>query len=109
MKHYTPNRAGLGGHDRVVVVGIGVCDAAAARSHAVEPALIERLEKYEKGARPRHLLRVEQLLATAKLASGDEVLHVRDHHGDYGPGLRYTRDLRDHSRLHDLRFDLTEA
>src|SRR5215471_7026607 len=109
MKHYTPNRAGLGGHDRVVVVGIGVSDAAAARRHAVEPALIERLEKYEKGARPRNLLRVEQLLAAAKLASCDKVLHIRDHHWDDGPGLRYTGSFGNHSRLHNLPFDLAEA
>src|SRR5262249_2312224 len=109
MKHYTPNRAGLGGHDRVVVVGIGVSDAAAARRHAVEPALIERLEKYEKGARPRNLRCVDQLFAATKLASSDKILHIRDHHWDDGPGLRYTSSFGNHSRLHNLPFDLAEA
>src|SRR5262249_53099513 len=109
MKHYTPNRAGLGGHDRVVVVGIGVSEGAGARSPAVQPALIERLEKYEKGARPRNLRCVDQLFAATKLASSDKVLHIRDHHWDDGPGLRYTGSFGNHSRLHNLPFDLTQA
>ena len=40
------------------------------------PPLIKRLERHEKGARPRHLLHVDQLLAAAELAGGNVVLHV---------------------------------
>jgi hypothetical protein len=32
-----------------------------------------------------------------------------DHHRDNGEGLRYARDLGDHSLLHDLGFNLPEA
>src|SRR6478672_7982428 len=48
----------------VVIVGIGVGDAAAPRRHAVEAAFEERFEKNEERARPRYLLRLEQLLAS---------------------------------------------
>ena len=75
----------------------------------VEPAFVERLEKDQDGSRPHHLLRVDQLLAAAELAGGDEVLHPRHHHRDHRPGLRDAGDLGHHADLHDLRLDLPEA
>ena len=78
-------------------------------SHTVEPALVERLEKDQDGSRPRHLLRVDQLLAAAELAGGDEVLHAGDHHRDDRPGLRDAGGLGHHADLHDLRLDLPKA
>ena len=92
-----------------MVVGVGVCDTAAASCHSIEPAFVERLKCHEKRARSRDLLCVEQLLAAAELACGNIVLHIRDHHRDNGPGFRCTGDLGYHSNLHDLRFDLPEA
>ena len=95
--------------DRIVIIGISIRDAATAGSNALESAFEEGLQVYREGAGPRHLLRINQLLSGAKLASGDIVLHIRDHHRDDGPGLGDTRDFGDHSDLHDLRFDLPEA
>jgi hypothetical protein len=92
-----------------MIAAICIGDAAAAGRHAVEPAFVERLEKDEDGARTGHLLRLDQLLATAELASSDEVLHLRDDHGDDRPGLRYARDLGRHSDLHDLCLYLPKA
>ena len=46
----------------------------------IEPAVIEGLEESHEGALARYLLHVDELLAAAKLTSGDDVLHVRDHH-----------------------------
>ena len=45
---------------------------AAPRRYAVETAFEERLEKDEECARPRHLLRVDQLLAAPELARGNK-------------------------------------
>ena len=46
----------------VVIVRIGVGDAAAAWDDAVESTLIHRLQEGGYGARPRDLLGVDQLL-----------------------------------------------
>ena len=67
-----------------MVVGICVCDAAAAGRYTIEPTFVERLEKREKSAGPRHLLRINQLLTATELACGDEVLHIRYHHVGQG-------------------------
>ena len=99
----------LGCDDHIVIVGVGVGNAAAARGHAIEPAFVERLEKCKKSARPRHLLHIDQLFAAAKLTGGNVVLHVCDDHRDDRPGFRNTGDLSDHSDFHDLRFDLAKA
>ena len=109
VKSDAPHGAGVFRGDHVVVVGIGVGDAAAARRDAVQPACVERLEIHQERAGPRHLLRVDQLLAAAELAGSDDILHVGDHHRDDGPGLRYAGHLGDHSDFHDLRFDLPKA
>src|SRR5215510_15846818 len=75
MKHRAFEGAGVFCNDRVMVVGIGIGDAAAAGRNIVEPALIERLEKGEQGARTCHVLRIDQLLAAAKLAGGNVFLN----------------------------------
>ena len=79
--------------DLVVIVGIGICDTAAARRHARQVAFVERLERHQKEARSPPLLRVIQLLTTAELACSNMVPHFGDQHRDSGPGLRCTRDL----------------
>src|SRR5262249_22030530 len=109
VKHRTPQEACVFCDDRVVIVGIGIGNAAAAWRYTVEPALEERLKEYEEGAWPSHLLRINQLLAATELARGDVILHVGDHHWDNGPRLGDTCDLGNHPFLHDLRFDLPEA
>src|SRR4051812_47309361 len=109
MENEAPRGAGVLRGDHIVVAGIGVGDAAAARQYAIKPTGVERLEKDENGSRPCYLLGVDQLLATAELAGGDEVLHVRDHHRDDGHGLRGARDLGRHSDLHDLGLNLPKA
>ena len=82
--------------DLVVVVGIGVCNAAAAGRYTLEATFVERLERHEKGSQPRRLLRVNQLLAAPELACSNLVLHFGDHHRDDGPGLRCARGLWSH-------------
>src|SRR5829696_2132677 len=109
VENDAPRRADILRGDHIVVAGVSVRDAAAARQHAIKPTLVEGLEKDQNGSRPRHLLWVNQLLATAELASGDEVLHVRDHHRDDRHGLRHAGDLGRHSDLHDLRLNLPKA
>src|SRR5712672_395524 len=66
-----PTCAGLLCDDLLVIAGVGVDDAAAAGRHAVETALVERLQKHEERARPGDALRLDQLLAAAELAGGD--------------------------------------
>src|SRR5215831_18833242 len=69
-------------HDGVVIVGIGVGDAAASRSDAFEATLKQRLKSHEQRARASYLLRVKELLPATELARGDVVLHGRDHQGN---------------------------
>ena len=57
VKSKASGGAGVLGDDQVVIVGIGIGDATAARRHPLQPAFIERLEKHQKRARPRHVLR----------------------------------------------------
>src|SRR5689334_17152490 len=82
VKNHAFESAGVFGNDRVMVIRVGIGDAAAAGRQIVNSAFVERLEKSEKGARPRHLLQVDQLLAATKLAGSNVFLYVRDHHGD---------------------------
>src|SRR5262245_9265078 len=109
VKNYASEGAGVFCHDDVVVIGIGVGDAAAARRYIIDAAPVERLEEHQQRARPRHLLRVDELLATAELSGRDEVLDARDRHRDDGERLRHAGDLGDHARFHVLRLDLVEA
>src|SRR3954453_18990533 len=109
VENETFDGAGLFRGDQFVVAGIGVGDAAAARGNAFQPSLIKGLEKYEERPRPRYLLRVNQLLSTAKLTGSNEVLHIGHDHGDVRPRLGYTKYLGRHSDLHHLRLDLAEA
>src|SRR6476620_12257988 len=109
MKHDGPQGARAFCNNDVVIVGIGVGDAAAPRRYAIETALEKRFEKDEERARPRHLLRVDQLLAAPELARCNVILDARDNHRDNGERLRNTRSLGDHAWLHDLRFDLSKA
>src|SRR5216683_4950047 len=73
----------------VMVVGIGVCNAAATGSDAVEASFVEGFEKGYERARSRYLLRIDQLLAASELAGGDIVLNIGDHHRDDREGLRH--------------------
>jgi hypothetical protein len=77
--------------------------------YTLEAAFVERLERHEKGARPRHLLHVNQLLTAPELAGCNIVLHLGNHHRDNGPGPGCARDLGNHANLHPLRFDLRKA
>src|SRR3954447_15108323 len=92
VDHVQPNRPGgtglLGGY-LVVIAGIGVDDAAAARGHAIETVLVERLHESEQRARPRDILRLEELFAGSELAGRDVILHVGDDHRDDDPWLGY--------------------
>src|SRR5262245_28661488 len=92
-----------------MVAGIGIRDATAARGDTLEPAFEERLELHQKGARLHDLLGVDELLATTKLAGGNEVLDLREDHWNDCPRLGYTGDLVDHPLSPDLRVDLPEA
>src|SRR5215813_3450214 len=78
VKDHAPGGAGIFCDNRVMVVRIGVGDAAAAGRNVVDSAFVERLEKCGQGAGPRHLLQVDQLLAATKLASSNILLDVRD-------------------------------
>src|SRR6266436_5065190 len=109
MQDDFPARAGLLRNDFLVVAGIGVDDAAAARSHTFETALIERLQKYKDGARSGDILRIDQLLPGSELSGGDVILHGRDDHRNDHPGFRDAGRFRDHPFLHDLGLDLAKA
>src|SRR5207302_7245134 len=101
-----PYPAGIICDNLLMVTGICVGNAAAAGSYTVEASFVERLERCEECARPRHLLRVDQLLAASVLAGGDVVLNISDHHGDDRERLGHASDFGRHSDLHDLRLDL---
>src|SRR5262249_35791481 len=109
VKSHTSDSASVLGYDQVVVVGIGIGDTAAAGCYIVEPAFIERLERYREGALPCHLLGIDELVAATKLTGGNDILDIRDHHRDDCPGLENTCDFANHSDLHYLRFNLPEA
>ena len=87
MKSEGPKKTGVFGDDRIVVVGIGVGDAAAAGRHSLEPPTVQGLKGHQERTRASHLLRVDELLAPAELTGSDVILHGRDHHGNYGEGL----------------------
>src|SRR6476661_5492235 len=53
VKNHTLRGAGVLVVNLLVAAGIGVGDAAAAGRDVVDPAFVERLEKNQKGARPR--------------------------------------------------------
>src|SRR5215469_13689378 len=80
----------------------------AARRHIGEAVLCHGLEEYEDRSGLCRA-RVDQLLAAAKLASRDIVLHGGYDHRDDGPWQRRACRLCDHSRLQDLRLDLPKA
>src|SRR5262249_585508 len=109
VKKESSHRTRVLRRNRVVVVGIGVGNAAAARGHAIESAIKERLKIDQKSARTGHLLWIKQLPATAELSGGDKVLHVCDHHRNNGPRFGYACSFGHHPDLHDLRFDLSKT
>src|SRR5262249_35350971 len=109
MKHHAFEGAGVFCNDGVMIVRIGIGDAAAAGRDIVDPTLVERFEKRKKSAWTRHVLHIDQLFAATKLAGSNVILYVRDHHRDDGKGLRYARDLGHHSGFHDLCFNLPET
>src|SRR5712675_873718 len=71
----------------VVVIGIEICNAAAAWRNIVEHALVERFEKNQDRARGTELRHVGQLIGLQDLAGGDDVLHACDHQRNNGHGL----------------------
>ena len=93
----------------VVVAGVGIGDATAARGYPVETSLIKWLQKYKQSAGPRDLLSVNKLLAAAELPRGNVILNTCDHHRNNCPRLRYTRYFGRHPWLHDLPFNLVET
>src|SRR5262245_7923561 len=109
MKNYAFEGAGVFCNDYVMIVRIGIGDAAAGWGYVVYSTFVERLEKGGQRARPRHLLQVDQLLAATKLTGSDVFLHVRDHHRNDSKRLGHTRGFGYHSDFHDLRFNLPEA
>src|SRR4029079_13788772 len=76
VKGDAAQRACVAGSDDVMVVGIGIGDATASGRHALKPALIERFEINQQRAWLPDLLRINQLLAAAKLPGSDHVLNV---------------------------------
>ena len=60
-----------------MVIGIDICNAAAAWRNIVEPAFVERFEKNQDSAGGADLLHVGQQVAAGNLAGGDDVLHLR--------------------------------
>src|SRR5215213_7916752 len=92
-----------------MIAGVGVDDAAASRGHALQPALVERLQEYENRARSYRILRIDELLSAAKLTSCDIVLNASNDHRDDGPWLGDARRLGHHPEFHHLGFDLSEA
>src|SRR5262245_24183894 len=68
MKNHAFEGARVFCNDRVMIVRIGIGDTAAAGGYVVYSTFVERLEKGEKGAWPRDVLHIDQLLAAAKLA-----------------------------------------
>src|SRR3954468_12266381 len=109
MESDAPEKAGVLCDNDIMVAGIDIGDTAAAGRYVIQPSVVERFEVSQQSAGPGHLLRIDQLLAAAKLAGSDEVLHIRDHHRDNRKRLGYARNLCRHPDLHDLCFDLTEA
>src|SRR5258708_3029267 len=109
MKNESPKGTGAFRYNFVMVARIGIGDTAAARRHAVEAAFVKRLKKDEKGTRPRHLLHINQLLAAAKLAGGNEVLHSCHHHRADCKWLGHTGAFRGPTDFHDLSLDLGET
>ena len=68
MKRDRPEGACVFRNDGVVIVGICIRNAAAARRNAIDATLKERLEIDEQSAGFRHLLQFDQLFTAAELA-----------------------------------------
>ena len=94
---------------RVVIVGVGVGDAAAARRKAFELTRKERFHKDGESSRLRHLLDIDELIGRAKLASGYDVLNLCHDHRNDRERLCGAGDLADHADFHHLRLDLRET
>src|ERR1700757_3420603 len=62
----------------LVIAGVRVDDTAAASSHPFETALVESLQVDKDRSGSCNILRFDQLLAAAKLASGDVILNRGD-------------------------------
>ena len=109
VKNQATKESGVFVGDDVVIARISVSDAAAAGRHVIDSAFKHRLKRHQERAWTGDLLHIDQLLAAAELAGGDEILHAGHHHGDDAERLGDAGDLPHHSDLHDLRFDLVEA
>src|SRR5580704_8748429 len=62
----------------MVMIGIEIRNAAAARRNVVEPAFVERFEINQDRARATELRQVGQLIGLQYLAGRDDVLHACD-------------------------------
>ena len=92
-----------------MIVAVGVGDAAASRSNAVQAPFIEGLQEHQNRSRLSDLLRIDQLFTAAELAGGDVVLDTGYHHGNDGEGLGDAHRLGNHPDLHHLCLNLVEA
>src|SRR5215470_6582632 len=87
MKHDGAEGACVLRDDDVMIVGICIGYAAAARCYAIKAAFEERLEKDQERARSCHLLSLDQLFSAPELARGDVILDGGDNHRNDGEWL----------------------
>ena len=71
VKEQPPPGADVLVGEKIVIVGIGVGDAQAARWDTSETTLIKWLEKDGEGSRFRGLLRIDEQIRRLDLAGGD--------------------------------------
>ncbi|MNU73684.1 hypothetical protein D3C71_631700 [compost metagenome] len=95
--------------ESLVIIGIGICDAAAAGWNIVQAAFVKRLQENRQCSGLAQLLDVKKLVRRTQLSGGDHVLNLGHHERDNGERLADAGRLRDHTLLHDLRFDLPET
>ena len=92
-----------------VIAGIGVDDAAAARRHAGEAVVVQRLEERGDRALLGDILKFYELVTGANLPGGYNLLNVDHHHRNDIQRLGDAQRFRDQAVLDHLRFDLPEA
>src|SRR3954462_8807805 len=70
-----------------MIAGVGIDDATAARRHALEAALVKRLQEGEDRTRLTCILSFNQFLASLDLAGGDVILRIGDNERNGDPWL----------------------